>query len=745
MSTRTSNSTRDTRSAPTIDPADLVALSQATHGDPFSVLGPHARANGGVEVRVYVPGASAVSLLARESDRLLGACESTSLDGLFVGQLEPGAPYRLQICWPHHEQVVADAYAFPLLLGETDLYLIGEGSHRQLGGCLGAQAMCLEGVDGVRFAVWAPNAQRVAVVGDFNGWDTRRHGMRCRFPAGVWEIFVPGIGPGERYKFALIDVNGEHLLKADPVALSTEPPPLTASVVADAAPLTWHDEAWMASRHDRQGASAPISIYEVHAGSWRKHGGDDGAIYRWQELAEALIPYVVEMGFTHIELMPIMEYPFGGSWGYQPLSLFAPSGRFGSPAAFAAFIDACHVAGIGVILDWVPGHFPSDSHGLARFDGTALYEYAHPFEGYHQDWNTYIYNLGRREVHGFMLASALHWLRHFHLDGLRVDAVASMLYRNYSRQEGEWIPNRYGGTENLEAVAFLQHLNEVVHDEVPGAMVIAEESTAWPGVTAPVSSNGLGFSYKWNMGWMHDSLDYIGRDPLYRGHHHDQLTFGLIYAFDERFVLPISHDEVVHGKGSLLEKMPGDIWQRFANLRAYLGFMWLHPGKKLLFMGCELAQWREWSHDRELDWELLQQPEHAGIRTLVGDLNSLYRECPALHERDCESDGFSWIIGDDRHNSVYAWWRHAADGGRVLAVANLTPRTLEGYRIGVPLPGRWQERFNTDAVRYGGSNVGNGGGLESERVAAHGEAQSLVVTLPPLGVVLLLPAGAAGE
>ncbi|WP_106418462.1 1,4-alpha-glucan branching protein GlgB [Salinicola tamaricis] len=738
MSRRDQSPARATHAAG-LAAADLEALARGTLTNPFALLGPHARDDGQVDVRAYLPGAESVTLVCSDSDRSLGTCRAGPIEGLFVGELAAPGAYRLNVRWPDGEQITADPYAFPLLLGDIDLHLLGEGNHRRLGECLGAQVMTCDGVTGVRFAVWAPNAQRVAVVGDFNGWDTRRHGMRCRYPAGVWEIFIPAIGAGERYKFALIDVNGEPLLKADPVALSTEAPPLTASVVADATPFDWGDDAWLARRGERQAADAPISIYELHVSSWRKHGGDEGEIYRWPDLIDTLIPYVVEMGFTHIELMPIMEYPFGGSWGYQPLSLFAPSGRFGTPAEFAAFVDACHRAGIGVLLDWVPGHFPSDPHGLARFDGTALYEYAHPFEGYHQDWNTYIYNLGRREVHGFMLASALHWLRHFHLDGLRVDAVASMLYRNYSRREGEWIPNHRGGAENLEAMGFLQHLNQVVAEEAPGAVVIAEESTAWPGVTAPVAQAGLGFSYKWNMGWMHDTLSYMSHDPLYRRYHHDQLTFGLVYAFNERFVLPISHDEVVHGKGSLIDKMPGDEWQRFANLRAYLGFMWLHPGKKLLFMGCEFAQGREWSHDRELDWWLLQYPSHAGIQRLVRDLNTFYRERPALHARDTEAAGFRWVIGDDNVNSVFAWWRLDGDGQRVLVVANMTPRTLTGYRIGVPMAGHWAERFNSDAEHYGGSNIGNAGGLESEAAACHGEAQSLVLTLPPLAVIALLP------
>ncbi|MCE8018040.1 1,4-alpha-glucan branching protein GlgB [Halomonas sp. MCCC 1A17488] len=718
------------------------ALARGTHGDPFSILGVQER-EGVHFLRAFLPGALGVDVLDREDGSFRCCLTAMQIPGLFAAWLPHAAPYTLRIRWPGGEQLTEDPYGFGLLLGEMDLYLIGEGTHRRLGQCLGAQPMAIEGVSGVRFAVWAPNARRVSVVGSFNSWDGRRHAMRLRHPAGVWELFIPRIGPGEAYKYEILDAHGALGLRADPVALATETPPRTASVVADTTPFVWHDEEWLARRGSAQAPDRPISVYEVHAASWRKHGGDNGELYRWQELAEHLIPYVLEMGFTHIELLPIMEHPFGGSWGYQPLSQFAPSGRFGTPADFACFVDACHQAGLGVILDWVPAHFPTDPHGLARFDGTALYEYEHPFEGFHQDWDTFIYNLGRREVHGFMLASALHWLRHFHVDALRVDAVASMLYRNYSRNEGEWIPNKYGGHENLEAIDFLRHLNEVVADEAPGAMVIAEESTAWPGVTRPTGEDGLGFAYKWNMGWMHDTLSYIREDPIHRRFHHHVMTFPMVYAFSERYVLPISHDEVVHGKGSLIGKMPGDEWQQFANLRAYLSLMWSQPGKKLLFMGCEFGQWREWSHDRELDWSLLGEPRHAGVRRLLTDLNRLYRAYPALHEGDSEPWGFTWIVSNDETNSVFAWLRVSHAGEPMLVVANLTPIPREGYRLGVPRPGRWEEIFNSDAECYGGSNLGNLGQLHAEDAPLHGQTASLTMTLPPLAVVMLTPAGPA--
>ena len=598
--------------------------------------------------------------------------------------------------------------------------------------------MTVDGVSGVRFAVWAPNATRVAVVGDFNSWDRRRHPMRVRHFAGIWELFVPRVAAGSHYKYDIRGPSGiEQPWKADPVARQSEPPPDTASVVPSPDRYRWRDEVWMSNRHRRHGPDQPISIYEVHIGSWLKpeHHGHSGTV--WDFAIEHLVPYLAEMNFTHVELLPITEYPFGGSWGYQPLSLFAPSGRFGSPRDFMRFIEALHAAGLGIILDWVPAHFPTDPHGLARFDGTALFEHLDPREGYHHDWNTYIYNFGRREVQGFLIASALYWLEHFHVDGLRVDAVASMLYRDYSRREGEWIPNAYGGRENLEAIGFLRHLNAVISERCPDAIVVAEESTAWPGVSRTISSGGLGFSYKWNMGWMHDTLIYMTKEPVHRQYHHHDMTFGLLYAFSERFILPLSHDEVVHGKGSLIGKMPGDRWQRFANLRAYFGFMWSHPGKKLLFMGGEFAQEREWNHDRELDWPSLDDPAHAGVQRLVADLNRLYRSEPALHQRDCDSSGFQWAVGDDRSNSVFAFFRMAPGQPTILSVSNMTPVPRHDYRIGVPHNGSWHEIFNSDSGYYGGSNVGNDGRVVSSDITAHGQPQSLRLILPPLATIFL--------
>ncbi|MFC4863144.1 1,4-alpha-glucan branching protein GlgB [Pseudomonas sp. MAHUQ-62] len=714
----------------------LQRLRRAEEGDPFSYLGPHIEADG-VGVRAWLPGAESVELLDAVDQSPLGTMVRADPEGLFEGLMAEPRKYLLRIRWPDAEQITEDPYAFGPLLGDLDLYLFAQGNHHELGSCLGAQVMKQDGIPGVRFAVWAPNARRVSVVGDFNAWDGRRHPMRRRYPAGIWEIFIPRLEPGERYKYEILGAEGLLPLKADPVGLAGEPPPATSSRVTGALAFEWQDQEWMDRRKVAQQPGQPLAIYELHAGSWQ---WIDERPPSWAELADRLIPYILEVGFTHIELMPIMEHPFGGSWGYQPLSLFAPTARLGSPEDFAAFVDACHRAGIGVILDWVPAHFPADEHGLARFDGTALYEYQHPFEGFHQDWDTLIYNLGRSEVHGFMLASALHWLRVYHVDGLRVDAVASMLYRDYSRKEGEWIPNRHGGRENLEAIEFLRHLNGVVRSEVPGALVIAEESTAWPGVSHPAAEGGLGFSYKWNMGWMHDSLAYIQKEPVHRKHHHHQVTFGLLYAFSEHFILPISHDEVVHGKGSLLGRMPGDRWQQFANLRLYLAFMWTHPGKKLLFMGCEFGQWREWNHDQQLDWYLLRYPEHAAVRDLVQTLNTLYRQEPPLHQRDGRADGFQWLIGDDSHNSVYAWLRHGENGKPLLVVHNFTPEPRNAYRIGVPRAGLWQLLLNTDEERFSGSGAGTSGALDSEPVIAHGEAQSLLLDLPPLGTLIFRPA-----
>jgi 1,4-alpha-glucan branching enzyme len=723
---------------------DMDALIRAEHRDPFSMLGPHSDGKDGQVIRAYLPNALGVRVLSRDGERDLGELSMSDKPGFFAGHFPVREPYLLKINWATGEQITEDPYSFGQLLGEMDLYLFAEGNHRDLSSALGAQVKNVDGVDGVRFSVWAPNARRVSVVGDFNSWDGRRHPMRVRYPSGVWEIFIPRIGPGESYKYEILGQHGILPLKADPMALATKLPPDTASKVAAPLHFDWQDNDWMQSRGDKQDIHKPLSIYELHAGSWKwHHGGEDepDRPFNWHELADELIPYIKDLGFTHIELMPIMEHPFGGSWGYQLLSQFAPTARYGSPEDFAAFVNACHQNDIGVILDWVPAHFPTDTHGLAQFDGTALYEYGNPQEGFHQDWDTLIYNLGRTEVHGFMIASGLHWLKNFHIDGLRVDAVASMLYRDYSRKAGEWVPNRYGGRENLEAIDFLRHLNDVVALEAPGALVIAEESTAWPGVTQPTQQGGLGFAYKWNMGWMHDTLKYIEQDPIHRQHHHDRLSFGLVYAWSERFILPISHDEVVHGKHSLIDKMPGDRWQKFANLRAYLTFMWTHPGKKLLFMGCEFGQWREWNHDTELDWHFLNYADHKGVHTLVGDLNRLYRAEKALHEQDCQPQGFQWVIGDDAGNSVYAYLRWSKDGEPLLVVANLTPVPRQGYRVGVPFSGKWAELLNTDAGIYAGSNMGNGGAVMAEEIKSHGQSVSLSLNLPPLAVVVFKPAG----
>jgi 1,4-alpha-glucan branching enzyme len=736
--------TKDGSSSILTPPAEetqaLEALSRGLPSDPFAWLGPHRKGDGWV-VRIIANTARRVSVISASGATLAVAKAHPSIPGIFEAELadEP-RDYRLHLEWPSNIQTIPDAYAYGPLLDEQDLAAFRDGKLQRPADMLGAMPMRLGGIDGVRFALWAPNASRVSVVGSFNAWDGRRHPMRLRHSAGVWEIFVPGIGPGARYKFEMLDRHNHLLpLKADPFARQTEPPPASASVVPSAEPFSWHDTHWIARRGSSSKDSDPISIYEVHTTSWWRN--PDNTALDWDGLAARLIPYVQHLGFTHIELLPITEYPFGGSWGYQPIGMYAPTARLGAPEAFARFVDSCHVAGIGVIVDWVSAHFPSDEHGLRDFDGTALYEHADPREGFHQDWNTLIYNYGRNEVRNFLIGSALEWIERFHIDGLRVDAVASMIYRDYSRPEGEWIPNAHGGRENLEAVAFLRQLNETVRRQVPGVMVIAEESTAWPGVTAPVGEGGLGFSEKWNMGWMHDTLSYMQREPIHRRHHHGELTFGTVYAHSERFILPLSHDEVVHGKGSLLSRMPGDAWQRFANLRAYLAFMWAHPGKKLLFMGGEFAQWREWDHDNALDWFLLDQPLHQGMQNLVGDLNRLLQEEPALHRDDLRERGFAWVIGDDARHSVYAFLRCAEDASMapVLAVSNFTPIARHDYRIGVPVAGQWREICNTDSGHYGGSNLGNGGIVFTEPESSHGHGQSLRLTLPPLATLLLRP------
>ena len=734
-----------------LSPTDIDLIRLGRHGDPFAVLGPHRDAAGLDWVCAFLPGATAVKVVGADDDRLLGTLQAVHSDGLWHGMAALGideSAYRLQVTWADGQQQLAhDPYRFGPVLGELDAWLLREGTHLRPYEVLGATPRQHQGVSGTGFAVWAPNASRVSVVGDFNQWDGRRHTMRLRRECGVWELFIPGLGAGDRYKFDLLGPQGEQLpQKADPMARAAELRPATASVVAalpDPVPAS-------AARAAANALGAPISIYEVHLGSWRRLTEDGNRWLDWDELAAALVPYASDLGFSHVELLPISEHPFDASWGYQPLGLYAPTARFSAPdrngvrfgdgAGFKRFVAAAHAAGIGVILDWVPAHFPADAHGLALFDGTHLYDYADPREGYHPDWNTLICNLGRTEVRNFLVGNALYWLERFGVDGLRVDAVASMLYRDYSRKAGEWIPNVHGGRENLEAISLLRRLNEVVGSERPQAVTLAEESTAFPAVSRPTYVGGLGFHFKWNMGWMHDTLAYMARDPIHRSHHQAELSFGLVYAFNENFVLPLSHDEVVHGKGSLIAKMPGDAWQKFANLRAYYGFMWGHPGKKLLFMGCEFAQGREWNFDASLDWHLLEpgaDPAHIGVQRLVRDLNLLQRSLPALHQRDFRPDGFEWISHDDGRHSMLAFVRHGDAGANpVLVLCNFTPVVQPDWRIGVPRAGRWVERLNTDSTHYGGGNVGTAlGAVSSEPVGAHGRAQSIQFTLPPLATV----------
>jgi len=628
-------------------------------------------------------------------------------------------------------------------LTDYDLYLFGEGTHTRIYEKLGAHLETVDGTTGVRFAVWAPNARQVSVVGDFNGWSAGSHQLRSRGNSGVWELFVPGMGAGELYKYALVSNAGEHRVqKADPYAFEFERPPRTASLVTNLDDYQWGDSEWMASRGRRNAHDAPISIYEVHLGSWMRAAGRGYLTYR--EAADRLAEHCRDLGFTHVELLPITEHPFDGSWGYQPTGYFAPTSRFGKPAEFMAFIDHLHRSGIGVILDWVPAHFPSDEHGLGFFDGTHLYEHADPRLGKHRDWDTLIFNYSRHEVRNFLLGSGLFWLDRYHVDGLRVDAVASMLYLDYSRKEGEWLPNEYGGNENLAAISFLKTFNERVYAEFPGVMTIAEESTAWPMVSRPTYLGGLGFGFKWNMGWMHDVLEYISKDPIHRTYHHDKLTFGLLYAFTENFILPFSHDEVVHGKGSMCSKMPGDEWQQFANLRALYGFMWTHPGKKLLFMGQEFGQRAEWNHDQSLEWWVTKFPLHAGVQTLLRDLNRIYRAEPALHQVDFSHRGFEWIDANDREQSAIAFLRRAADPSDHLVIAvNFTPVPRRLYRIGVPEFTSYRELINTDSAVYGGSDAGNLGRVHAQAIPFHGRPASLSLTLPPLAALILKPEPAA--
>jgi 1,4-alpha-glucan branching enzyme len=713
-------------------PHEAYAVIEGRHSDPFHYLGWHLK-DETPTVRAFLPNASEVAAIDEEGHAT--ALPRVHDAGLFEGQLRSRRPrYRLRARFGDRVVEMEDPYRFPPVLSDLDIYLLSEGTHLTLYDKLGAHPMTIDGVAGVAFAVFAPNALRVSVVGDFNFWDGRRHAMRVR-GNGFWEIFVPGARAGDKYKYEIVSEHGELLpLKSDPVGFSSELRPLTASVVVDMANVP-HPGPPPARVN---ALDAPISIYEVHLGSWRRRPEEQNRWLTYRELADILPAYVRDLGFTHVEFLPVSEHPFDGSWGYQPTGLFAPTSRFGSPADFAALVDACHRAGLGVLLDWVPGHFPDDPHGLGRFNGTAVYEHADPRQGLHRDWNTLIYNFGRTEIANVLLANGLFWLDRYGIDGLRVDAVASMLYLDYSRQEGEWVPNQYGGRENVEAIAFLRRLNTEVFGRFGQATTIAEESTAWGGVSQPVEFGGLGFGYKWNMGWMHDTLNYISKDPVHRRYHHGDILFGLHYAFSENFILPLSHDEVVHGKRSILGRMPGDDWQRFANLRAYYGFMFGHPGKKLMFMGSEFGQEQEWSHERSLDWHLLTYARHAGVQALIRDLNHLYRSLPALHELDTQDGGFEWLVMDDADRSVFAWMRKGrGPRSRCVVVVNFTPEVYRDYRVRVPFVGRWREALNTDAAIYGGSNVGNGGEVQTLNQTPVPEV-SLVI--PPLAAIFLVPA-----
>jgi 1,4-alpha-glucan branching enzyme len=718
------------------DSGEVEAIVRGRHPNPFGFLGLH-EVGGQQVLRAFIPHAEAVTAYTLDGAEI-ATLRRSHPEGFFEGAIASieRQPIRYRAHNEGGEWDVYDPYSFGPVLGPMDDYYIGEGSHLRLFDKLGAHAMAFEGIGGTHFAVWAPNAQRVSVVGPFNDWDGRRHPMRNRLETGIWEVFIPVVGAGTLYKYEIVGPNGELLpLKADPFARQSELRPRTASVVPDPAPFVWTDQKYMDERSQRDWRRTPMSIYEVHLGSWRRR--PDGEFLSYDQLAEQLVPYAADMGYTHIELMPISEHPFDPSWGYQPTGLYAPTARFGDPAGFARLVNAAHEAGLGIILDWVPAHFPTDAHGLSNFDGTALYEHADPRQGFHPDWNTAIYNFGRREVVSYLVNNALYWLETFHIDGLRVDAVASMLYLDYSRQSGQWVPNRHGGNENLEAVEFLRRVNAEAYRLHPGTFMIAEESTSWPGVSHPVDTGGLGFGFKWNMGFMNDTLRYMNRETIHRKYHHNDMTFGMVYAFSENFILPLSHDEVVHGKGSLLAKMPGDDWQQFANLRAYYAFMWGHPGKKLLFMGQEFAQRHEWREAQALEWGLLEAGVHEGVRRLIADLNAAYRQLPALHERDCEPEGFEWVIGNDHQNSVFAWLRKAPGADPVLVVSNLTPVPRSGYKIPMPLAGRWVERINTDAGWYSGSNTGNQGGIQAYPVEGQHWPAEAELYLPPLATLYL--------
>jgi 1,4-alpha-glucan branching enzyme len=709
----------------------LQRLVDGAHADPHGVLGAHPLGDGRTVVRTLRPEAKTVTVLVGGQRYL-----AEHLHGGVFGTVLSGDPadYRIEVTYgddSSHTSVVDDPYRWLPTLGDVDLHLISEGRHENLWQVLGAHVRRYDTpngeVTGTSFAVWAPNARGVRVVGDFDYWSGRAFPMRSLGHSGVWELFVPGVGAGTKYKYSILGADGQWREKADPFAFATEVPPATASVVFESG-YEWQDDEWLARRAETAWHQAPMAIYEVHLGSWR-------AGLSYPQLADALVDYVLDTGFTHIEFLPVAEHPFAPSWGYQVTSYYAPSSRFGSPDDFRYLVDRLHQAGIGVIVDWVPAHFPKDDFALARFDGTALYEHADPRRGEQLDWGTYVFDFGRTEVRNFLVANALYWLEEFHIDGLRVDAVASMLYLDYSRKEGEWLPNRYGGRENLEAVAFLQEMNATVYKRVPGAVTIAEESTSWPGVTRPTHLGGLGFGFKWNMGWMNDTLTYVHRDPIHRQYHHNEMTFSMVYAYSENFILPISHDEVVHGKGSVVGKMPGDRWQQLAGVRALYGYMWAHPGKQLLFMGSEFAQSDEWSEARSLDWWLLDHFEHRGIQQVVRDLNTVYRSTPALYSQDTDPAGFQWIDANDSASNVFSFLRLGLDGSAVACIANFSPAPRENYRLGLPVTGRWDEVLNTDSEHYGGSGIGNLGGVETTDESWHGQPVSALIRVPPLATV----------
>jgi 1,4-alpha-glucan branching enzyme len=732
----------------TLPPEDLHPLLECRHSDPHRILGIRQNDAAGVNspsmARVFHPGARSI---------VLQGCDGQSLpltkvheEGLFEAPAPAGFPaspegYRIEATFADGTSFsYSDPYAFAPTLGDVDLYLLGQGEHLESYRVLGAHLRTISGITGTSFAVWAPNAQRVSVVGDFNGWDGRRHMMRRLGGSGIWEIFVPGVAEGNHYKFEIRGPHGDVFLKTDPYGFFAQHDLRTACMVTDLGRYAWSDGGWMERRARRNACAEPMSIYEVHLGSWRRCPEEQDRPLSYLELTKQLVSYVTEMGFTHVELLPVMEHPFDGSWGYQVVNFFAPSSRFGSPDEFRHLIDALHQAGVGVILDWVPGHFPKDAHGLARFDGTALYEHEDPRLGEHRDWGTLIFNYGRNEVRNFLIANALFWLDQYHIDGLRVDAVASMLYLDYSRNAGEWVPNRFGGRENLEAIEFLKAFNTACYARHPGIMTIAEESTAWPGVSKPVYEGGLGFGFKWNMGWMNDSLRYIARPPIHRKYHQGEITFSMLYAYHEHFILVLSHDEVVHGKGSLLNKMPGDDWQKAANLRMFLSWMWAHPGKKLLFQGGEIGQWREWDHASSIDWHLLEHQPHAGIQRLVRRLNEIYRSEPALFVLDDRSEGFEWVDFHDADNTVWSFLRKAPDGAEasdLLVIVNATPVVRHGYRVGVPCPGSYEDILNSDHHDFGGSGSGAAAVCHAQASGAHGRPCSIVMDLPPLAVVIL--------